>query len=314
MPLVILTGASGAGKTTIAAAIEHRYARQFDIFYKDRIGVPPVQEMIDRFGSVEGWQRAATCEWMARLAPLLAQGRSVLFEGQSRFSFLAEAADQAGIAAYTAILVDCDDDTRTRRLSVDRGQAELANAEMMNWAGFLRNEASVCGCEILDTAQLTLDQAIARVVCRLRPPLFDLETCAESAQAGRLQNWVLDYLAAGHSANPGLRAGLLLQKRYWLGPLSLALSRLERCCGPEAGMAYRVPAGIWAERIESMASGLVDVESLPPLIVEWRARHLLIRDGNHRHAAMTLKGWSCCFVVIWCNSEDDFGAALRLTA
>lgn len=168
MPLVILTGASGAGKTTIAEAIEHLHGQEFDVFYKDRIGVPPVEEMVDKFGSVKGWQRAATFEWMDRLCLPLAKGRSVLFEGQSRFSFLAEATEYARIASYIAILVDCDDETRARRLSIDRGQPELASPDMMNWASFLRNEASAYGCEILDTSALTLEQGIAHVLWYLR--------------------------------------------------------------------------------------------------------------------------------------------------
>ncbi|MCJ9694900.1 AAA family ATPase [Rhizobium sp. PRIMUS64] len=168
MPLVILTGASGAGKTTIAEAIERLHSQEIDVFYKDRIGVPPVQEMIDEFGSVEGWQRAATLEWMARLSPLVTQGRSVLFEGQSRFAFLVEAAERAGIVSYACILIDCDDETRTRRLSIDRGQPDLASVDMMNWARFLRNEASEYGCEILDTSNLTLEQGVEHVLRVLR--------------------------------------------------------------------------------------------------------------------------------------------------
>jgi len=168
MPLVILTGASGAGKTTIAEAIERLHGQEIDVFYKDRIGVPPVQDMIDKFGSVEGWQRAATFEWMGRLSPLVEQGRSVLFEGQSRFAFLVEAAERAGIIPYACILIDCDDETRTRRLSIDRGQPELANPDMMNWANFLRNEASANGCEILDTSNRTLEQGVELVLRVLR--------------------------------------------------------------------------------------------------------------------------------------------------
>lgn len=168
MSLVILTGASGAGKTTIADAIERVHSQEIDVFYKDRIGVPSVQEMADKFGSVEEWQRAATFEWMARISPLLAQGRKVLFEGQSRFSFLAEATEHAGITSYTCILIDCDDETRTKRLSIDRGQLELASADMMNWANFLRNEASAYGCEILDTSNLTLEQRVERILRELR--------------------------------------------------------------------------------------------------------------------------------------------------
>ncbi|TAZ73899.1 hypothetical protein ELH70_15150 [Rhizobium ruizarguesonis] len=168
MPLVILTGASGAGKTTIAEAIQRLHGREIDVFFKDRIGVPPVEEMIEQFGSVEGWQRAATFEWMGRLSALVAQGRSVLFEGQSRFAFLVEAAERAGIMPYTCILIDCDDETRTRRLSIDRGQPDLARADMMNWASFLRNEASAYGCEILDTSNLTVEQGVERVLREVR--------------------------------------------------------------------------------------------------------------------------------------------------
>ncbi|UIJ82965.1 AAA family ATPase [Rhizobium leguminosarum] len=143
-------------------------ARPIDVFYKDRIGVPPVEEMIKQFGSVEEWQRAATFEWMARLSALVTQGRSVLFEGQSRFAFLVEAVERAGLMPYACILIDCDDKTRTRRLSIDRGQPELASADMMNWASFLRNEASQYGCEILDTSNLTLEQGVERVLREVR--------------------------------------------------------------------------------------------------------------------------------------------------
>ncbi|WP_434712734.1 AAA family ATPase [Rhizobium sp. YTUHZ045] len=168
MPLVILTGASGAGKTTIAEAIERRHGQEIDVFYQDRIGVPPVEEMVDQFGSVEGWQREATFAWMARLSPLLAEGSSILFEGQSRFSFLAEAAERAGIGSHSFILIDCDDETRARRLSIDRGQPDLSNPDMMNWAAFLRHEAQTYGCEILDTSNLTVEQGVERVLCELR--------------------------------------------------------------------------------------------------------------------------------------------------
>lgn len=168
MRLVILTGASGAGKTTIAAAIGRQHGQEIDVFHKDSIGVPPIQDMIHEFGSVEGWQKAPTFEWMTRLSPLLTEGRSILFEGQSRLSFLTEAAGQAGIKSYACILVDCDDETRTRRLSIDRGQPDLANPDMMNWAGFLRDEAAAFGCEILDTSNLTLEEAVDRVLGELR--------------------------------------------------------------------------------------------------------------------------------------------------
>jgi hypothetical protein len=168
MPFVILIGASGAGKTTIARAIARRHAGDVEVFHFDQIGVPCVRQMIAEFGSGEGWQRAKTVAWMAKLAPLGRCGRRLLFEGQTRLSFLAEGAEAAGGCAYQPILVDCDDETRSRRLSVEREQPELANETMMNWARYLRREARGGRCEILDTSTLSLEKCIAHVMARLR--------------------------------------------------------------------------------------------------------------------------------------------------
>jgi hypothetical protein len=167
MAFVILIGASGSGKTTIARAIEQRYAEDVEVCYFDRIGVPSEERMIAEYGSGEEWQRAKTLEWMARLAPLGRSGRRVLFEGQTRLSFLAEGAAAAGGCLYAPILVDCDDGTRSGRLLLERRQPELANENMMNWARHLRREAGKYGCEILDTSMLSLEPCISYVMDRL---------------------------------------------------------------------------------------------------------------------------------------------------
>ena len=171
MGFIVLIGASGSGKTTIAGAIAQRYAGEVDVFHFDRIGVPSVEQMIVEHGSGEEWQRAKTIEWMAKLAPLSRAGRQLLFEGQTRLCFLAEGAAAAGGPAYLPILVDCDDETRSRRLSFERNQPELANETMKKWALYLRREAEGGGCEILDTASLSLERCIGHVISRLRGPL-----------------------------------------------------------------------------------------------------------------------------------------------
>jgi hypothetical protein len=104
---------------------------------------------------------------MAKLAQVIKTGRKVLFEGQIRLAFLADGATAAGAFDYLPILVDCDDETRVKRLTADRGQPELANEEMMNWAQYLRHEAKDNGCEVLDTSLLSLDEAVSYVMTRL---------------------------------------------------------------------------------------------------------------------------------------------------
>lgn len=104
---------------------------------------------------------------MAELAELASSGRSLLFEGQTRLSFLEEGALAAGGLAYIPIPVDCDDETRSKRLAAARKQPELADEKMLNWARCLRSAAKRCGCEIVDTSSLSLDEGVSYVMARL---------------------------------------------------------------------------------------------------------------------------------------------------
>ncbi len=166
MAFVILIGASGSGKTTIARAIAARGGAQAKVFHFDSIGVPPVEEMIRECGSGEAWQRAKTIDWMARLAAEAKSAPRLLFEGQTRFSFLADGAAAGGLA-YDPVLVDCDDDARSRRLQIERKQPELASDDMMNWARYLRREANAHGYPVLDTSALALADSVEWVMERL---------------------------------------------------------------------------------------------------------------------------------------------------
>ena len=95
--MVVLTGASGSGKTTIARAIEQRHANLATVLFFDCIGIPPVEQRIAEYGSGEAWQKATTLRWMERIAAMQ-QDRDILFEGQTRISFLREGIASAGIA------------------------------------------------------------------------------------------------------------------------------------------------------------------------------------------------------------------------
>jgi hypothetical protein len=139
--------------------------------------------------------------------------------------------------------------------------------------------------------------------------MFDLASCLEATNRGGLDDWVDRYLIAGPWANAGLREGLRRQRRFWLGPLLIPLDRLERSCGPEPSMEFRVAAEVWNRRVTSISIGLREPEDMPPLIIEWRSGMLSIRDGNHRAAAMLKAGWTRCWMIIWCNSLADYDAA-----
>jgi hypothetical protein len=166
MRLVILTGASGSGKTAIAEAIRIGRPDLADVLHFDSIGVPSPEARL-AWGPEGAWQRAMTLSWMARIAAMSGQYRPVLFEGQMRLAFVGEGLLAAGIADARMILVDCDDATRTHRLTTNRNQPELANPKMMIWAEFLRREAKETGCEVLDTSRLSLERSVERVCLHL---------------------------------------------------------------------------------------------------------------------------------------------------
>ena len=169
MQLVILTGASGSGKTAIAEAIRTGRPDLAEVLHFDSIGVPSA-EVRQTWGPDGAWQLAMTLVWMNRIAAMRDARRTVLFEGAMRLAFVREGLRAAGIAEARVILVDCDDATRTRRLVTERRQPELANPEMMNWAAYLRREAKNAGCDVLDTSEVSLEHSVEQVCAYLAPP------------------------------------------------------------------------------------------------------------------------------------------------
>jgi hypothetical protein len=141
---------------------------------------------------------------------------------------------------------------------------------------------------------------------------FNLASAQMASLKGELEAWVQAYLQAGEWANPGLSSGLKLQPRWWRGPHEFPLSALQRACGPEPEMEYRMDAEAWAVRTARLAASFTTLERLPPLIAEYRQGVLSIRDGNHRLEAIRLKGWPTAWVLIWYNSIEDYQADSNL--
>lgn len=132
------------------------------------------------------------------------------------------------------------------------------------------------------------------------------------AQAGDLdaQNalapgWIHTFLN-GPGGNRELSEGLLAAPRWWRGVLQLPLATLARCCGPEPEMEYPQDRAGWENRVSQLVESLESGVEFFPLIVEYRAGELSVRDGNHRAEAYRRLGRPDAPVMVWYNSRADF--------
>jgi mannose-6-phosphate isomerase-like protein (cupin superfamily) len=156
--IVVVTGASGVGKTALVKALEARRLPDIGCYYFDSIGVPDSAEMTREFGSPGGWQVAMTRRWIERLAANPDGVAVAVLDGQTRPAVVAEALRDIGSGSGRSILVDCNADVREARLRGPRGQPELATARMDSWAAYLRGQADALGLRVIDTTSLTPEE------------------------------------------------------------------------------------------------------------------------------------------------------------
>jgi hypothetical protein len=154
-----VTGASGSGKTATVRALAAREKPGVRCHYFDEIGVPPVEDMYRDFASPERWQAIATERWLNRLSAERDDADVHVLEGQTRPSFVREAAERARVALVRIVLLDCEASVRHKRLVELRGQPELSNTKMDCWAAYLRGQADALNLPVIDTTRLDIDAA-----------------------------------------------------------------------------------------------------------------------------------------------------------
>ena len=156
--VVIVTGASGVGKTTLVTTLDQRGIPGIRCHYFDSIGVPSVEEMTREFGSPGAWQEAMTLQWIARLGQPDDGVRMAILDGQVRPSFVRAAMAASGVAGQI-ILIDCSHEVREERLRGPRAQPDLASRDMAAWAAYLRGQADALGLPIVDTTSTSIEAA-----------------------------------------------------------------------------------------------------------------------------------------------------------
>lgn len=155
--ILVLTGASGAGKTTLVHALADLRLPGVGCYYFDEIGVPSPEEMTRRFGGGEQWQSAMTEEWIARLLRNDDGVRVAVLDGQVRASMARGHLERLGARHWQVALADCGHAERNARLHGPRAQPELATGDMDCWAAYLRGQADALGLPVIDTSRPIAD-------------------------------------------------------------------------------------------------------------------------------------------------------------
>lgn len=145
--IIIISGASGSGKTTILKAIELKLPKNnISINYFDDIGIPSHETMLKEYGSGGKWQKAMLGKWFEKLSKI-EDKQYIFLEG----SFYPEYALPFIKDKYILICIHAEREKREKRLISERKQPELANQDMENYAQVLKNRTLELGGMVIDS-------------------------------------------------------------------------------------------------------------------------------------------------------------------
>lgn len=145
--ILVLTGASGAGKTTLTLKLNELAIPGVTGINCDRVQV----ESDDKTGPADR-QADILRYWISHLSQPETGIELAVLDTQIRPHRALAVLSQAAIEYAQIVLVDCDPVKRNERLHMDRDQPELANPRMDCWAAYLRGQADALKLSIIDTS------------------------------------------------------------------------------------------------------------------------------------------------------------------
>jgi energy-coupling factor transporter ATP-binding protein EcfA2 len=161
--VLVLTGASGAGKTTLAIKLDQLAIAGVAAINCDRVKIE-----FPESGDPSDYQAAILKYWISQVRDDKGQIELAVLDTQIRPHRAREALNRAMVAYSEIVLVDCDPARRNARLRGERGQPELANAQMDCWAAYLRGQADAMGLPIIDTSEDPVERSLEILVDLVR--------------------------------------------------------------------------------------------------------------------------------------------------
>ena len=180
--VLVLTGASGAGKTTLILKLNDLAIPGVKGINCDRV------KLDERPGSTDR-QADVLRHWLAHLSQPKTGIELAVLDTQIRPHRALEVLSEAAIDYAQVVLVDCDPEKRNERLHMDRSQPELANPQMDCWAAYLRGQADALKLSIIDTSNNSADKSLGELELLVRDLLTRARTHRYSIRADSELDW-----------------------------------------------------------------------------------------------------------------------------
>jgi len=155
---LILTGASGAGKTTLTLRLSELAISGVEGINCDRVRVE-----VPETTSPSDLQAAILWHWISQSSYERNKIELAVLDTQIRPHRAQEVLNQAGVVHKQIVLVDCEPMKRNERLRGERGQPELAIPQMDCWAAYLRGQADALNLPIIDTSEESIDKSLEKL-------------------------------------------------------------------------------------------------------------------------------------------------------
>ena len=156
--ILVLTGASGAGKTTLTLKLNELALPGVKGINCDRVKIE-----VDKTAGSPDPQGDILRYWISHLSQPETGIELAVLDTQIRTHRALEILNRAAIEYAQIVLVDCDPVKRNERLDMDRGQPELANPQMDCWAAYLRGQADALKLSIIDTSNDSIDRSLVEL-------------------------------------------------------------------------------------------------------------------------------------------------------
>lgn len=126
----------------------------------------------------------------------------------------------------------------------------------------------------------------------------------EYAKRNAIDEWIQLFLR-NDGKNVALADGLLLEQRYYIGPIITDISRFSIEEGAPSYLSNENDIAWFFHVVNQMKQVIRDWD-MPPLIVQYAEDKFEINDGRHRNEALRQMGIVHAPVILWMSSMDEY--------